>query len=296
MAEIILDFNERPPVTTYNHHAFGTGIISSYESGMNWIYDNYIDLSYYPANGPLTFEFYMDYIYCQPVFDRENISDDMLSVMKYNITELIENAIRHGKYFICCVDEYYIPDREASGLYHFNHNLLIYGMDSSRKIWYTAGYNESGKFGTQELPYKTVKAASPNMINILTLRKDTRYKLHDTHIDNMINQYNKVVPAERLGAFPEEGQLTGMEAVDRLLDDICDMANEKEPVDMRPVNLLYEHRRLMTLREPDNERYAAMLSQADILKKRIMIYNMRRADKDIQAVCEAAAQIKGQRL
>lgn len=31
MAEIILDFNERPPVTTYNHHAFGTGIISSYE-------------------------------------------------------------------------------------------------------------------------------------------------------------------------------------------------------------------------------------------------------------------------
>ena len=46
MAEIILDFNERPPVTTYNHHAFGTGIISSYEIGMNWINDNYIDLSY----------------------------------------------------------------------------------------------------------------------------------------------------------------------------------------------------------------------------------------------------------
>lgn len=64
----ILEINTNPPVTTYNHHAFGTGIITTVWWGMNWVFNNYILLGFYPDEGPLTFDFYMDYIYCQPVF------------------------------------------------------------------------------------------------------------------------------------------------------------------------------------------------------------------------------------
>lgn len=58
----ILQLNTEPPVSVYNHHAFGTGIITTAPWGMNWIYNNYIMLGFYPDEGALTFDFYMDYI------------------------------------------------------------------------------------------------------------------------------------------------------------------------------------------------------------------------------------------
>lgn len=307
MAEIILNFNSKPPVMSYNHHAFGTGIITTAKSGINWIYNNYINMSYYSEQGPLAFEFYMDYIYCQPVFERENISDSILRNLKYDCIDLIEAALRQGKYFICCVDEYYIPEREAYGRYHFNHNLLIYGVNTTRKEFYTAGYNESGLFATQKISFKAIKNASINMINLLTLREDEPYKLFPHYIQHQILQYNKEYPLDPVGSFSEGGRLVGVDAVDRMLEDICLMAMDGEPVDVRPVCLLFEQRKLMTdrVRELIQQGYDIedvsdctdmMLHQVEVLKKRILIYNMRCTDKDVLALKDIVGSMQGQIL
>lgn len=87
----ILELNTKPPVSVYNHHAFGTGIITTAPWGMNWIYNNYIMLGFYPDEGALTFDFYMDYIYCQPVFNREFLSN---SIVKYNTIVIPMHGLR----------------------------------------------------------------------------------------------------------------------------------------------------------------------------------------------------------
>lgn len=206
MKKHILDLNVSPPIKTYNHHAFGTGIITTIDEGMNWIYNNYIQLSYYPKDGPLTFDFYMDYIYCQPVFDREALSDELLESIRWEPIKLFTKAISQNKYVVCCVDEYYIPNREAYRQYHFIHNLIIYGYDDVEKIFYVAGYDEEGKYASQKVTYKEIKQASPSKISMLGFRKDLDYELAIGYIDRQIRQYNGEAPLDPVGSYPKEGR------------------------------------------------------------------------------------------
>ncbi len=303
----ILELNTRPPVSVYNHHAFGTGIITTAPWGMNWIYNNYIMLGFYPDEGPLTFDFYMDYIYCQPVFDREFLSNSIIKYIKEKPDSLVISQINDGKYVECCVDEYYIPNREAYGAYHFIHNLLIYGYDDDKKIFYTAGYDESGKYTADTLSYKIFRTSSPGKFNILKFRDDMNCDLCADYIQRQLMEYNGEIPVDPVGSYPAKGRTIGIHAVDSLMDYIQKHVLADEDVDMRPISILYNHRMLMCERMSHMEKAGLaddeavktsyeQLKLCEMIKNRQMLYNMRAKDGDKEKLLELTGAFKGMKL
>ena len=307
MSECVLALNEIPPIKTYNHHAFGTGIITTTDKGMNWIYNNYIQLSYYPQEGPLTFDFYMDYIYCQPAFDREALSDELMNFIKWDPIKLFVAAIKQQKYVICCVDEYYIPNREAYRQYHFKHNMIIHGFDDVAKIFYVAGYDESGKYTLQTITYKELKQASPSKVNILGFRKGLDYELVVPYIDRQIKQYNGDVLLDPVGSYPKEGRLVGVQAVNAMLEDVCNAIKEGEPVDVRPISILMEHRQLMYKRLQElaslniisqevRDAFVEQVQNCERFRNRVFLYNVRQDEKDLGSLMELQGKLRDIRM
>lgn len=297
MSKIILDVNKNPPIKTYNHHAFGTGIITSIDKGMNWIYNNYIQLSYYPEESPFTFEFYMDYIYNQPVFDREYYSDETMKMMKFNPVKFIVSALSQEKYVECCVDEYHISKRDAYMTYHFIHNILIYGFDDAKKEFYTMGYDENNKYTEHIIPYKQLLKATPSRIHLLKFRKNLDYDLAIGYIDRQIKQYNGDIELDPVGSYPKEGRVVGVEAVNALCDYICECVENEEAIDIRPIHILFEHRKLMLERlnllascdyisEKIVDEFSVQVQNCEKLRNRVLLYNVRQEEKDLKALLE----------
>ncbi len=248
MGQVILPVNKNPPVKTYHHHAFGLGILTTNPEAMNWVYDNYILLSYYPKGGILTFDFYMDYIYCQPVFEREYLSDEMLKASKVNVMKYIHNALEREYYVVACVNEFYIPDREAYKTFSFQHNILIYGYDNHKKIFYTMGYNEKGKYTDGQVTYSEMKTANPNRIELLKIREGFEYKIHEENVVRQLKEFYGIQDITPVGSYPEEGRLVGMDALIGLKEYIHECIHKGDSIDIRPLSILQQHSKLMLAR------------------------------------------------
>lgn len=284
--EKLLEFNDNPPIKTYNHHAFGTGIITSVKDGINWIYNNYIQISYYPEESFTTFDYHMDYIYCQPVFSHEYIGDDVIKSLGINVMDYILEAVMNGKYVIMCVNEYYIPNREAYMSYSYNHNIMLYGYDEKTRMFNTAGYDEEGHFSFQQIDKKLIKKAGPNKIILLKLREDYDFTLNPEWIRYQLDAYYGRGKQFPVGCYPKEDKLLGLLAIDRLYEDISDKLETLEQIDVRPLVLLAEHGRIMCDRI-EAVKYSGVISDAEevywnkeserreLILKRTYMYNIR---------------------
>ncbi len=296
MDKIVLKMNNNPPIKTYNHHGFGTGIITS-NGSMDWMYNNYIQLSYYPEEGPLTFDFYMNYIYYQPIFDVEHYAEDTMRLIKWNPLKFFRTAIKFNKYVECCVDEFYIPRREAYMRYHFIHNILIYGFDDVMKAFNTIGYDDNGKFSEQMVSYKQLLRAKPSKIHLLKYREEVNDELAVDYIAHQCKQYNGDICIEPVGAYPAKGRMIGVKAVNSVMDYIYNAVVHNEEVDIRPISILLEHRKLMLERldklselnyvSKDNVIiFSKEVDKCEKLRNRVLLYNVRQSETDANALME----------
>ena len=62
-----------------------------------------------------------------------------------NITEFIISALRSGNYVYVKVNEFYLPHRISYKKEMFVHDILVYGVDNSNKLFYTYGYDDTKK-------------------------------------------------------------------------------------------------------------------------------------------------------
>ncbi len=295
--ELPIDIN--PPVKTYNHHAFGLGILLTDSESIKWIFNNYILLSYYPEGGLLTFDFYMDYIYCQPVFEREHIDDDMLSKCKIDIVKMIQIALDTGRYVIMCVNELFIPNTEAYHNYNFRHNIMVYGYDKKKKTFLIMGYDENSKSASWEVGFKDIKAAAPDQITFLRPHNSYDFSVNPTRIIDQTAMFYGKKELEPVGSYPSKGRYVGIAAIKKLFEDVAEIVHEGEPVDVRPFSLIKEHSELMSLRynylcsikaiKTDLKLLDELNKASEALKNRVMLYNVRMSDNDAQKLIEAMA-------
>lgn len=107
-------------------------------------------LSEYSAQFIYNYEFWADGI--EKLLSRNNVMELLLERNEIHNT-FYDAYINQDISYIC---------EDYSDTYHYDHNILIYGMDTDDKIFYTAGYNLQGKFNTQILSFKTIKRALPH--------------------------------------------------------------------------------------------------------------------------------------
>lgn len=136
---------DRPPITSYLHHAFPLAIVLVDPQRTKWVLERYVDL-YASCIGPVPIG--MDYLE-----DPRTEYDDVLQRVSLcpgdiedggNAAVLTKEAIDAQNYVLVCLDEFYIRQTQSYGNSHFVHATLFRGYDDERELFHCLRQNARG--------------------------------------------------------------------------------------------------------------------------------------------------------
>ncbi|MCM3444498.1 hypothetical protein ACUIJN_24920 [Metabacillus halosaccharovorans] len=136
---------ELPIVSGYKHHALPLSIISTEREGVNWIFNNYLQLytHYSYFQDPHWLEFYL----LQNVVDLPhnpflNIQKAKRELLQDNLIDLFIKCIDANIYIYLWYDSFYFKKNKDRK--HGINNLLIYGYDNNTQIFEVLDYDYNG--------------------------------------------------------------------------------------------------------------------------------------------------------
>ncbi len=141
MKQKILHLTEKPPVICYDPHPHS--VVPIHEDYMNWVYENYIQISSFKNITDrvnltwIEYIFLNDYYHNNPFVGVEVLSEGNVTE---SIEELIIDSINQHQYIGICVDRFYIQEHVNYNLIHLPHGLLIYGYDLEQKVFYAVDF------------------------------------------------------------------------------------------------------------------------------------------------------------
>lgn len=157
---------EEPFTKTYLYDAYASSILLAHgNKHMEWFLSNYIQLS---ANKDIFDDnnVFLEYdglpsLY-SPFIKKQQFFWSHFMNMGFNLHDFICKNLNQNNYFFCQADEYYIPDRLNYKKAHFIHDLLIYGYDENKKLYFTAGYDSGFMYKRGQCTYKEFEEAFLN--------------------------------------------------------------------------------------------------------------------------------------
>jgi len=282
----LLNINTDPEIRVYQHHAYTLGIILQEEKNYFWLYNNYIQLIYSREGGNGTFNFNMVFAPYQPVLIRNRLDEKLLNSLNIDRLEYITIAINEGKYVYATVDEYYIPNRIFYQKQHYQHDIMILGVDESKKTFTVIGYDDKKQYSTREISEVSLRNSNPQNIELLELNNKYKFRLDIPFIVVQIGQYLNVLPNYVLGDQYFEDTKFGVEACYQLLKTYEKSLDELERCEVNQVYLLMEHKKCMYMRmkyifeifELNEskllEDYDKVIKAANVLVDLVLKYNM----------------------
>jgi hypothetical protein len=151
----ILPVDEKPEMREIHTSAYMLSMLNMYEHfSKKWILQNSINIVYSSMySGVLTYKFssvwFLKYFNAHP-----SIYYPGRDVIKH-----MKKEIESGYYLIICVNEEYIPNREAYGKHYFEHDIMIHGYDDAIESFYTIAYDIDGVYKSTPITYKLIEKA-----------------------------------------------------------------------------------------------------------------------------------------
>ncbi len=129
-------------VSALQYHAYYHAMVSVREDYENIVSNYYIPITVRHELNP-----HIDFVYggtleCAPAGLRRLRVTGGLE----NISDYIVNALNNGCYAVAAANEFYLEGRKMYGVRYFRHDILIYGYDSKKREFMTAGYDASGHY------------------------------------------------------------------------------------------------------------------------------------------------------
>lgn len=262
------------PIKVYQFLAYPLAVLLNYEECMPWFYCNFIQLRCLPSKdkGIDEFDFLGSWWFDRPWgyipwFTYQIINKKTFYKFQ-DKSRFIREQIDDGWYFYSSVDEYYIPYTKAYNTHHSIHDLLICGYDTNNDF---IAYGYSGK---QELHTFTVTSTDLtkslglfepwSLNNDLTSfnsdlvffkkKENYRYIFDMELVYKMLNEYlysRDLV--NRTHFIPKQGNdsnmfVYGMDYYKCLVNYFSLLIKDKARFDIRPLHLLWEHKKCMLLR------------------------------------------------
>lgn len=218
---------------------------------LDWLYMNYIQLRYSKDE---TVSIPLDY-YMVPVKNfryEANYADHYIDVQYFTLDEaaemykdlktFIKQSINRGYYPVICLDEYYIPNRNAYKKYHFFHHNLVYGYDDIQKVYMTVGYADKLVYNNilYDLMNKSGLERESDIIRIKNVKNKNKLCFDIDKVRHMIYDYafgkdnNKIYDA-----YLDENSVYGLKIFDELIK--TDRGRKLVLEDVRISYILYEH-------------------------------------------------------
>ncbi len=158
-----------PLSSTYMVPAGEFALLQSFESGLNYIYNRYIQLYLFEDiikrdSTDVGLSILTDPYDHNPCFITTKI-ELQYEYLIHDYKDFIIDNINHGTYVYTYryVDEYYIKDTTSYNKNHLIHMFLIYGYDLDKKIFYTMGYNQRNLFSVIEFSFDEFDNAIQNI-------------------------------------------------------------------------------------------------------------------------------------
>ncbi|MEK4250358.1 hypothetical protein [Paenibacillus sp. FSL W7-1287] len=236
----------------------GLALCSTKENAyLDWYATNYIQMYCYkdfnihliPIDfnvGPHKSEFYS---FC-PYLEVQNLTYSLIESLNQNIIDLVIRSIDDGNYIDVQLDEFYVPNRENFGKRYFIHTNMIYGYDNSDKTFDILGYAEGNVFRSSRISYYDFERAfykgEDSQVTLIKPHNHYSYNFNLSLVKQQLSDYMYAIDSFscfNINRNVEPNIVHGVEVYDYLIVNL-----PIRPIDLRPLHLIYEHKKMMLLR------------------------------------------------
>ena len=256
-----------PPVIGYLHHAYPLSILANEEAYLPWFHSNYIQLYCPPnfqnpsRNRTMKFNFYRrpdQRVSFSPYLKVQILDRDLIFKSPTDILPFVVACIDKGYYIQPTVDEYFLPDSAAYQKRHLVHETLIYGYD--KQTFVGIGYNKNGDYASCHIMFSELEQAivhadltghyDPDGLRLFKYDSHVRYDfdihLVREHLEDFLFSKN-TSHRFRLLANPTDGAY-GLATYECLKHYINSFLVPPFSFDIRPMHILWEHKKCMAYR------------------------------------------------
>ena len=310
-----------PLITTYTQHAHLLSILSCYEFTYPWIYSNYIQLYINKDYKHNWADFYYPFPYelrpsdtCKWVITQK-VKRDIVSIKWGSVTEFIMENINNDNYIHTMLNYFHVPNSTRYQKQQLLHDILVYGYNFDEKVFYVADFFkqkysfEKIAFSDLELAFSTYHLTKNSdylngLIYLYSINKDCDYMFNINNIINSIRSYLDAALPEYWYMYNFDNRCNivfGTEIYDTLKNYIVNQVNNHSYIDVRPFHLLYDHKKIMSLRlkylqiygmkDPD---FKHIENQAQLGVNLIVKYNLSQEKEVVCRVIKTLDEIKNE--
>lgn len=192
----ILYIEDQPAIRTYQYNAYVESILASHKDYENWIASNYIQVAFYENNissRSSSMDYFSGSVFGSiPLLEYEDFRRKIEIVdNEAQVHEVLQNALNSKQYIYTFLDEYYVPDRISTGKVHQEHDVLIYGYDLDKRVYYIIGYNRDAQYLTHVIGFEQFYQGfcNDNSCVFFLKIKETGYEFNLNKFKEMLLDY-----------------------------------------------------------------------------------------------------------
>ncbi len=258
-----------PPIKGYPDYAYPLSVLLNHDYAWEWFYCNFIQLHFDENDmyNPVRF-YYADgtgnvWNTRNPLLDYEVIHMDTLALLGNDIISFLTGSINSDNYIMINLNEFYIRDRRAYSKTHYGHINFIYGYDEREEYFYAAGYDKNMQYSYSKISFAEIEQAYKNYRRdyyednnkIYLLKMNKTRKRYEFDITAVIRQLKEFVNGEDsqsryyLEFNGGRNFYFGTDIYRPLMLHLEAIHEYKWDWNLvKPIYMLYEHKKLMALR------------------------------------------------
>jgi len=250
-----------PLASGYQFYAFPLSILATVEDSLDWILTNYIHVVYDKRlqKAPVPFSFYLFDYTQSPWLQAVKTDRFWVAASSHEIVDLCRESLAAGYYPYLNLNEFHVPDHFLFGQRDQTHDILICGFDDVAETFTVYGYTASGSLGRTVIDYQGFREGYrsldhvPNdcyQVYFYRVDRAAHFPIDVRVVRESLEEYLAGVNASTRFAMlrPEWDRFFGVDCYDPLTGYLDAYLSGDETYDIRHFHVLWEHKRLMTMR------------------------------------------------
>jgi hypothetical protein len=251
----------KPVAYAYQFYAFPLAIQATEPRTEDWILSNYIQVAHdrRGAECDVPFCFYIYDFATSPWLEVIRLTRSWVGAGPQRMVDLVRSALAQGYYAYLEADELYLPTRKHYQVRHFPHDILVHGVDDGDGTFAVLGYNHNFQFRTTRIPQDSLARAHESMdehdvpdtpVLLYRLRTDAEYGFEPSYVGSVIAEYLTGANSSRHLRMLREpwDRAYGVDSYDYVADFLRAYVDGRTPYDIKSLQVLWEHKRMMTAR------------------------------------------------
>jgi hypothetical protein len=257
-----------PLNTTWTFHANLMAIISNYDSTLEWILSNYIQIyckedQRKPGNLFVDFSMLPNLFKQCPWVKTQDFDRQTINLFHKDIMSFFIESINDGNYLYGIFDEYKFRDKTFNG--KFLHELFVFGYNLKSKLFNIADFTliYTGRYSFGTMPFEKVTNAFMNVephedylqddktaLTLIKFNKYANYSFDSLLVKNQLTDYLNSIEdfTYRTCANHIKGTVYGISVYECLQSYLETFISKEMEIDFKPFHFLYIHKLYMVNR------------------------------------------------